>query len=124
MTAVLAIFLILHAVVHIILAMAPNPDAAEPVFATFFTKSWLLPGSGRHYFAYLLAAAAAIGFVMTGLSLLDILVPIEWWRGLAIVSSLVSLLLLVLFWNRYLVIGVVIDVLVLVVVFFTNWSPS
>ena len=124
MTAALAIFLILHGLVHVILAMAPKPDAAEAVFATFFSKSWLLPGANLRYAAFILATAAAVGFIATGLSLLDVLVPIDWWRGLAIASAVVSLLLLLLFWHRYLVVGVAIDLLLLVVVIFTSWSPE
>ena len=69
-------------------------------------------------------ACLPAGFVATGLALLDILVPFDWWRPLALISAVVSLLLLILFWNRYLIAGVAIDILLLVALFFTNWTPE
>ena len=129
MTTVVAIFLILHGLVHAILAMVPSPGAAEPVFATFFSKSWLLSGLGLSEsagkpLALILAAIATIGFIMTGLALLDFLVPFDWWQTLAVVSAVVSLLLLVIFWHPYVIVGVVIDGVILVVVLFTEWTPE
>jgi hypothetical protein len=128
MTTIIAIFLILHGLVHTILALSPNPNAAEARIGEFFAQSWLLggegPGSAGRIIAILLAVIATIGFVATGLALLDILVPFDWWRPLALISAVVSLLLLILFWNRYLIVGVAIDILVLIALFFTNWTPE
>ena len=129
MKIVVAVVLILHGLVHGILAMVPEPNAAEPVFATFFSNSWLLSRLGLSEsagkpLAFVLAALATIGFVAAGLGLLDILVPFEWWRTLAAVSAVVSLLLLVIFWHPYVIVGVVIDVVILVVVLFTDWAPE
>jgi len=124
MNIIVAIFLILHGLVHAILAMVPRPDSDEPVFATFFSESWL--GFSERIakpLALLLAAIATFGFVAAGLGLLDILVPFEWWRTLAAASAVVSLLLLVLFWHRYVIAGAVIDVVILVVAVFSKWSP-
>jgi hypothetical protein len=111
MRTIVAIFLILHGLVHAILAMVPDPNAPEVKFATFFSQSWVLNGLGLsesagRLIAMILAALATIGFVATGLALLDILVPFDWWRTLVIASAVVSLVLLIIFWNLYLVIGV------------------
>ena len=89
MKAVLAVFLMLHGLAHAVLAMVPNPKAAEPEFATFFSGmgSWLLRGlstSSGKVLATVLATVAALGFVGTGLSLFDVLLPLAWWRVLAI----------------------------------------
>ena len=129
MTTIVALFLILHGLVHGILAMVPDPNAPEARFATFFSRSWLLAGLGlpesaARVIAIILAAAATIGFIAAGLALLDILVPLDWWRALAITSAVVSLLLLVIFWNLYLIIGVAIDVVILVTLIFTDWTPE
>ena len=107
--------------------MVPNPNAPEPVFATFFSSSWLLSGLGLSEsagkaLAILLAALASIGFIMTGLAILDILVPFDWWGALAMASAVVSLLLLIIFWRPCVIVGVVIDVMILIVVLFTEWS--
>jgi hypothetical protein len=129
MQTIIAIFLILHGLVHAILALAPNPNAPDARVGEFFSQSWLLnslglPAGGGRSLAITLAAIATLGFVATGLALLDFLVPFDWWRTLAIVSAIVSLLLLVIFWNRYLIIGVAIDILILAALFFAGWTPE
>ena len=126
---IVAIVLILHGLVHGILAMTPNPNAPEAGFATFFSRSWLLTGLGLSEatakpIAIILAIIATIGFIATGLALLDFLVPFDWWRSLATASAVVSLLLLVVFWNTYLIVGVLIDVVILVTLLFFNWTPE
>ena len=126
---IVAVFLILHGLVHAVLAMMPNPDAPEVEFATFFSRSWLLSSLGLaesagRPIAILLAAIATIGFIASGLSLLDILVPFEWWRTLAIASAVVSLGLLIIFWHRYLILGIIIDVVILVAFSFFHWTPK
>jgi len=63
MKIVVAVFLILHGLVHGILAMVPSPNADEPVFATFFSNSWLLSRLGFSESAgKLLAFVLAAGF--------------------------------------------------------------
>lgn len=129
MKTIVAIFLILHGLVHGILALTPNPDAPEAIFADFFSRSWLLSRLGLSEsagkpIALVLAAIATIGFIATGLALLDIIVPFDWWRTLVAVSAVISLLLLVLFWHRYLIVGIAIDVVILAAVMLTNWTPE
>jgi hypothetical protein len=126
---IVAIFLILHGLVHVILAMVPDPNEPGAGFATFFSQSWLLnglglsPSAGRPI-AIILAVIATIGFVTAGLALLGFMVPFDWWRSLAIFSAVVSLLLLVVFWNTYLIVGILIDVAILVALLVFNWTPE
>ena len=129
MKTIVALFLILHGLVHGILAMVPDPNAPEAGFGTFFSRSWLLAGLGlsesvSRLVAIVLAAVATIGFIAAGLALLDILMPFDWWRTLAIASAAVSLLLLVTFWNLYLIVGIAIDVVILVTLVFSDWTPE
>lgn len=128
MQTITATFLILHGLVHGVLALSPNPGSNKAVFATFFSRSWLfsslgLSESAGRIIALLSAAVAAIGFIAAGLSLFEILVPFEWWRTLAIGSAVVSLLLLVIFWHRYLMVGVLIDIVILAALILFNWTP-
>jgi hypothetical protein len=57
------------------------------------------------------------------------LVPHEWWRMLAIVSAVVSLIALVLFWNAFIYLfphkvgAIAVNVAVLVGLLWANW-PS
>lgn len=126
---VAALFLILHGLVHIILALVPDPNAPDAGFASFFSRSWLLSSRGLsasavRSMAIILAAVATLGFITAGLGLLNILVPFALWQTLAIVSALVSLIFLIIFWNSYLIVGVLIDVLILAILIFTDWTPE
>lgn len=125
---IVAIFVILHGLVHAILAMVPSPKAPDQGFAMFLfgEGSWLSPDiskSAGQTITITLAMIAMIGFVAAGLGLFGVLVPFDWWRGLAIGSSVVSLLLLVAFWDMNLIVGLLIDAVLLVILLFTNWSP-
>ena len=127
---VVSLFIILHGLTHTILAMVPSPKHPTPGFARFYPGlgSWLL---SRFEFtpalikttALVLSLVATAGFVAAGLALFDIVLPTIWWRTLAIVSSVVSLLLLVAFWNKVLIIGLLIDLIILITLLFIKWSP-
>ena len=79
----------------------PNPNTAKPVVATFFSEwagQWLrgmLSGSALQIIAIVLAVIAGVGFIAAGLAMFDFLLPHDWWRALAIASSVVSLILCV-----------------------------
>ena len=126
----IGILLLLHGVIHDILAVLPNPDAAKPVAATFFSewaRSWLQSGlSGRtlQTIAIVLAVIAGVGFFAAGLAMLDFFLPHDWWRALAIASSAVSLVLCALFWNVYLIVGPVVAVGIIVTLGFVHWPTE
>jgi hypothetical protein len=126
----IGVLLVLHGVIHGILAMLPNPSAAKPVAATFFSEwasPWLrgmLSGSALQILATVLAAIAGVGFLAAGLAMFDILLPHDWWRALAIASSVVSLILCVLFWNTYLIVGPVVAIGIIVVVGLIQWPTE
>ena len=128
---ILTTFIILHGLVHTILAMVPNPRTPEPRFADFF------PGFGSKLLARLgfsesatktsaivLSVVATLGFVATGLARWSILVPFDWWRALAIGSAAVSLFLLVIFWDLYLIVGLLIDITILATLLLTKGSSG
>ena len=126
----IGVLLMLHGAIHGILAVIPNPDAAKPVAATFFSEwasSWLQSGlSGRtlQIIAIALAVIAGVGFVAAGLAMFDLVLPHDWWRALAIASSAVSLVLCVLFWNVYLIVGPVVAVGIIVALGFVHWPTE
>jgi hypothetical protein len=93
----LGVFVILHGVTH----------AFWPSYGT--TESWLL-GHARALSAVLWVAATAL-FAVAGLA---ILLEQSWWRPLAVVGAVESLVLLGLFWRRGLFVGPAIDVAILV----------
>ena len=126
----IGVLLMLHGAIHGILAVIPNPDAAKPVAATFFSewaRSWLQSGlSGRtlQTIAIALAVIAGVGFFAAGLAMFDFILPHDWWRALAIASSAVSLVLCVLFWNVYLIAGPVVAVGIIVALGFVHWPTE
>ena len=67
------------------------------------SQSWLLSGllgdTLSRALGVLLYGAALIGVLGAALSLLGWGIPHEWWRSLAVVSAIISLVALLLFWN-------------------------
>ena len=126
----IGVLLVLHGIIHGILAVIPNPDAAEPVAATFFSgwaRPWLQSGlSGRavQIVAIALAVIAGVGFLAAGLAMFDRILPHDWWRVLAITSSVVSLVLCALYWNIYLIVGPVVAVGIIVMLGFVQWPTE
>jgi hypothetical protein len=68
-------------------------------------KSWLLTrivgDKPSRIFAVALWTFATLGFLATGLSLLDFLIPASNWETIALVSAGFSMLGLFLFWNAF-----------------------
>ena len=126
----IGVLLLLHGVIHGILAVLPNPEADQPIVATFFTGwagSWLrnlFSGGALQVIALVLAAIAGIGFLAAGLAMFDVLLPHEWWRALAIAASVVSLVLCALFWNIYLIVGPVVAIAIIVLVGLLQWPAE
>ena len=126
----IGVLLLLHGVIHGILAALPNPEADKPVAATFFSEwaaPWLrdlLSGSALQVIALVLAVVAGISFIAAGLAMFDVLLPHDWWRALAVAASVVSLLLCLLFWNSYLIVGPVVAIAIIVVVGLLKWPAE
>ena len=98
------------------------------------SRSWLLTpliGEGAsRILSAILFLAALVGFVASALGLLGWLVPHEWWRTLAVVSAVVSIVTIVVFWNAFVsffpnkagAIGV--DIAVLVCLLWLSWPAE
>jgi hypothetical protein len=68
-------------------------------------RSWLLTGllgdTVSRVLVIILFGAAMIGFIAAGLGLFGWLIPHSAWQTLAIVSAVISLVVLALFWNSF-----------------------
>jgi hypothetical protein len=110
------IFLILHGLAHVGLAVAPRPDDPQKKIWGFFTReSRLLTrfGAGPRVVSRLglfLAGLAALLFVLAGGGLIA---GLPAWSVATAAGAVVSLALLSLYWHAYLPIGVLIDLAVL-----------
>jgi hypothetical protein len=94
-------------------------------------NSWLLGGlseSARRTISSIFWTLSAIGFIAASLGFLGFIVPNEWWRELAIASSLISLTGLILFignWPVFNTVGAIgMNILVLVSLLFVDWLPD
>jgi uncharacterized membrane protein YphA (DoxX/SURF4 family) len=88
-------------------------------------SSWMLPSlepGALQSLGTFLWVAALVTFVATGIVLF---IGLEWWRVAAVVSCLISLLVIGLFWQPNMVIGVAVDLGVLVSLLWVQWpSPQ
>ncbi|MFN2167482.1 MAG: hypothetical protein ACK2U9_14605 [Anaerolineae bacterium] len=77
-----------------------------------------------------LYGAALIGFLAAALALLGWGVPHDWWRTLAVVSSVISLVALLLFWNALIFLfphkvgALTINVITLVCLLVLSWPTE
>jgi hypothetical protein len=128
----LALFLFAHGLVHAGLAVAPHPADPESKPGAFFTsveRSWLLPqlglgGTAVHWIGIILASLSTLGFVLAGLGIFGVVGLTAIWRIVAIISAIISLLLLISFWHPWLPVGVLINFVTLVALLFTNWPSA
>jgi hypothetical protein len=106
---IFGIFLIVHGLVHTILAAAPRPDLSEAAAFTFWTRPpQLLSGLGESSIrpmGMVLWIASTVLFVAAGLGVLAIPGLRPMWQELTIASAAISLLLLLLFWHPWLIVG-------------------
>ena len=93
-------------------------------------RSWILSSFSEHALrttANVFWSLAAVGFVISTLGFLAVLVPATLWRPLAVLSSLFSLLGLVLFignWPVFNTIGAIgFNLVVLVALLGLKWPP-
>ena len=128
---VIAFILFVHGVGH---SMALFPAFGWSTVETWNTRSWLFSGllgdTITRIIAIVLFSAALIGFVGAALGLLGWLLPHDFWRTLAIASSLISLIAIALFWNAFVAFfpnkagAIAVDVAVLVGLLWVNWPAE
>jgi hypothetical protein len=109
--------LLVHGVGHILGFWMPArswlfPNAGEPVLRTVSSILWVL---------------VAAGFILSCLGFLGVVVPADWWRPLAVVFALISLLGLALFWGTWPAFNATgalgMNVVVLVTQLWLRWPP-
>jgi hypothetical protein len=93
-------------------------------------RSWLMPNAGESVLrtvSRILWVLAAAGFILSCLGFLGVVVPADWWRPLAVVFALVSLLGLVLFWGTWPTFNTIgalaMNIAVLVTQLWLRWPP-
>jgi hypothetical protein len=127
---IIAAVLFIHGIGHI---MGVLPALQVGDVAGWNSRSWLLTPligeTASRILSAVLFLMALIGFLASALALMSWLVPHEWWRTLAVVSAVISLVTVVLFWNAFVALvpnkvgALGVDIAVLVCLLVLNW-PS
>jgi hypothetical protein len=118
-----AIVFIAHAIAHAGLAAAPIPSEPSSKPGLFFTspsRSWLLSNlnlseTTTRTIGIALVALSVVGFLFAGLGALKIPLLLSAWPQIAMVSAVISLVLLVAFWHPWIVLGLILDAAILVI---------
>lgn len=128
---IIALVLFVHGIGH---TMGLIPILGIAGTETWHAQSWLLTGligdTVSRIIGFILFAAGLIGFVGAALSLMDWLVPHDWWRTLATVSSVVSLIAIFLFWNAFVMLfpnkigAIAVNVATLVGLLMASWPTE
>ena len=125
----LGVLLILHGLVHPVLAATPD-DPAAPRWPSFWHQgsghSWLLSGTGLGpgTVQWVGVAMWALATVILTVAGAGVLTQHAWWRPLAIGGAVVSLAMIELYWHPYLALGVGLNVAILVALLWANWPTQ
>lgn len=65
-----------------------------------------------------------LALVAAGLSVLGVVVPVEWWRGLAVGGAVISLLALLLYLHPFYVLGIALNVAILMAILWAHWPAA
>lgn len=108
-------------------------EVQNPTFVSWWPinmgRSWLFSwlGLDRTLAVYriggLLWLAGGIALVAAGLGVLGFIVPVEWWRNLAIGGGAISLFMLAIYFHPITIIGTLSSLVVLVALLWARW-PS
>ena len=129
--ALVAVVQFIHRIGHV---MGVLPALKLVSVEGWNSRSWLLtPILGEtisRILSIILFLIALIGFVASALALLGWVVPHDWWRTLAVVSAVISIVTIVLFWNAFVAffpnkVGALgVDIAVLVCLLVLNWPTE
>jgi hypothetical protein len=111
----------------------PN-ELQNPSFMSWWPinlgRSWVfsLLGLQRTLMVYriggMLWLVAGLALVSAGLGVLGFIIPVDWWRDLAIIGGAISLFMLAVYFHPMMIIGTASSLAVLVVLVWLRWLPA
>ena len=109
-------------------------ELRNPAFVSWWPinmgRSWLFSwlglenSLGVYRIGGLLWLAGGIALVAAGLGIFGFVIPIDWWRGLAIAGAAISLFMLIIYLHPILIIGTTSSLAVLVALLWLRWPPT
>jgi hypothetical protein len=136
MRMAIGIVLLVHGLITIGIAagsFARGPGVANPTWLAWWPvalgRSWALDGlrlgqSPAATAGALLWLVGGIALVAAGLGVFGILVPVAWWRVLAVGGAAVSLLALLLYLHPYFVLSIGINAAILAALLWARWPAA
>jgi hypothetical protein len=136
---IIALIFAFHAVGHAMgiipaLGLVSQGGSSQGWLRNWSSHSWLLTNllgnTVSSILCIILYGAALIGFLAAALSLLGWGIPHEWWRTLAAVSAIVSLIAILLYWNALIFLfphkagALAINIATLVCLLLLNWPTE
>ena len=136
---IISIFLLGHGVGHVMgiipaLQLVDSEKLQQGALKNWSSDSWLLtrPLGDRasRTICAALYGAAAVGFIAAALGVWGWLVPEAWWRTLAVISVIPSLLALLLYWNALMLFfphkvgALAVNLVTLVAVLWAHWPTA
>ena len=93
------------------------------------SKPWLgfiggLPQQAGSVITPLLAGLAGLGFLAAVASFFGVVIPVDWWRPLVLVSAVASMLLYALYFGLWALLPIVIDAVLLWGILMQDWSVA
>jgi hypothetical protein len=109
-------------------------EVQNPSFVSWWPvnmgRSWLFSSLGmeRTLVVYriggLLWLVGGLALGTAGLGVLGIVIPVEWWRNLAIAGAAISLCMLAVYFHPITIIGTVSSLAVLIALLWAKWPPT
>ena len=136
---IVTLVLVFHGLGHIMgiipaLGLVNTESTNQDWLKNWSSYSWLLTDvlgdSGSRILCFGLFLIGLIGFIGAALGLYGWLVPHEWWRMLAIGSSMISLVTILLFWNALILLfphkvgAIGVNLAILLFLLWINWPTE
>jgi len=134
MKIIFAVLLILHGLIVTAQSSAsfkPVGGTPNPAWMAWFPanlgQSWLFSRLGLEQAAGvkilgLLWLLGGLAIAAAGLGILGFIIPVPWWRMLALVGGLLSLLMLSLYFHPFYLVGIAASILVVIAILARNWT--